>query len=205
MKSECYLITQVTPLVNGFNEITIHAPKIASTALAGHYVILEEKIPCYLFSAQTETISLITNQTDILDIKEIHLSALLGTPLAAPTQDVFHLIQTKEDGLNALIFYLKRYRRSFRGLILIEAQEFPFKPCPSRMLIQGMPSSVIAALPLFEDWGIPHRLASPLFQPGCFEGDACTLADLWLNATHQVKAEMDYTIILPAAKLTHHQ
>ncbi|MCS5712601.1 hypothetical protein [Candidatus Berkiella aquae] len=183
MKCDLYPISQVTPLVNGFNEITIHAPSIASMALPGHYVILEEKHPCYLLATQTDAISLMTQQADILGMKEIHLSPLLGEPLAAPTQDAFYLLQAQEDGLNALIFYLKKYRRAFHGLILIEAEQFPFKPCPSRILIQGMPANVIAALPLFEDWGIPHRLASQNAQPGCFEGSVSELANIWLNVT----------------------
>ena len=56
-------------------------------------------------------------------------------------------------------------------LALYEADTpLPFRPRPSRFMVEGMPPGVIAAIPLLEDWGIPSRLSSPSGLPGCFEG-----------------------------------
>lgn len=46
----------------------------------------------------------------------------------------------------------------------------PFRPRPSRFLLDGMPAGVIAAIPLLEDWGIPSRLCTHDSLAGCFEG-----------------------------------
>ncbi|MGD2075455.1 MAG: dihydroorotate dehydrogenase electron transfer subunit [Gammaproteobacteria bacterium] len=58
---------------------------------------------------------------------------------------------------------------------------FPFSPQPSRILLQGIPEGVIAAMPLLEDWGIPSRLASQQGYPGCYEGFITELAGYWLD------------------------
>lgn len=59
---------------------------------------------------------------------------------------------------------------------------FPFLPRPSRYLVSGLPRDVIAAAPLLEDWGMPSRLCSKDWLPGCFEGDIGELLGLWLQA-----------------------
>ena len=47
---------------------------------------------------------------------------------------------------------------------------FPFKTRPSQIIINRFPESIIATMPLLEDWGIPCRLASLQDYPGCYEG-----------------------------------
>jgi len=46
----------------------------------------------------------------------------------------------------------------------------PFRPRPSRFLLDGMPCGVIAAIPLLDDWGIPSRLCHHEAHAGCFDG-----------------------------------
>jgi dihydroorotate dehydrogenase electron transfer subunit len=58
---------------------------------------------------------------------------------------------------------------------------FPFRARPSTLLISGMPSGVIACMPLLEDWGVPSRLASLAGFPGCHEGYVTSLAEAWLG------------------------
>lgn len=89
-------------------------------------------------------------------------------------------------GLAPLIHMCDELRgKSCRVLALyemspLEKGESPaFRPHPSRFMLAGLPPSVIAAIPLLEDWGIPSRLASPSGQSGCYDG---TLDDL-LKAT----------------------
>jgi len=57
-------------------------------------------------------------------------------------------------------------------------EPLPFRPQPSRFLLDGMPDGVIAAIPLLEDWGIPSRLCHSQDQAGCFEGSLDELVAL---------------------------
>jgi dihydroorotate dehydrogenase electron transfer subunit len=59
---------------------------------------------------------------------------------------------------------------------------FPFKAQPSKLMVPGVPSEVIAAMPLLDDWGIASRLASQQGYAGCFEGYVTDLARTWLDA-----------------------
>ena len=69
----------------------------------------------------------------------------------------------------------------WRPLVLLGSDTpFPFRPRPSVIVVPGIPTGVIACMPLLEEWGIASRLASTLDLPGCFEGAVTTLADVWL-------------------------
>jgi hypothetical protein len=59
---------------------------------------------------------------------------------------------------------------------------FPFRPRPSVIVVPGIPTGVIACMPLLEEWGIASRLASTADLPGCFEGSVTDLADAWLRS-----------------------
>jgi dihydroorotate dehydrogenase electron transfer subunit len=59
---------------------------------------------------------------------------------------------------------------------------FPFRPRPSVIIIPGIPTGVIACMPLLEEWGIASRLASTAGFPGCFDASVTDLADAWLSA-----------------------
>jgi hypothetical protein len=189
MKAERCIVVAITELVNDFLQISLQTQE-APFAKPGHYVILEETIPSYLMSADANTLTLIINKASFPNLSiesSLLISSLQGEELIAPLENTFHLIQANEQGLNAVIFYLKKYRRQFHGLILLGAKQFPFKPCPSRLIIPGLPNDVIAAIPLFEDWHIPHRLTSLHSQPGCFYGTTEELATIWLEKTKIAK------------------
>jgi dihydroorotate dehydrogenase electron transfer subunit len=79
--------------------------------------------------------------------------------------------------------HLAEQRRgpSWHPLVLLGSDApFPFRPRPSIIVVPGIPTGVIACMPLLEEWGIASRLASTLDLPGCFEGTATALADIWL-------------------------
>ena len=59
---------------------------------------------------------------------------------------------------------------------------FPFRPRPSVIVVPGIPTGVIACMPLLEEWGIASRLASTADLPGCFEGSVTDLAGAWLSS-----------------------
>lgn len=73
----------------------------------------------------------------------------------------------------ATLIYLCATRRHVTASTLALYQlddPAPFRPRPSRFLLDDMPDGVIAAIPLLEDWGIPSRLCHHEFRAGCFEG-----------------------------------
>ncbi len=55
----------------------------------------------------------------------------------------------------------------------------PFQPTPSQILMPGSPSGVIAAVPLFDSWDIPSRLASSREEHGFYHGDISGLLEYW--------------------------
>ncbi len=96
-----------------------------------------------------------------------------GSPLELPPGDAIILAQGL--GLAPLIHLCERWRASPPGRLLALYEPpapAPFRPRPSRFLVERMPPGVIAAIPLLEDWGIPSRLASVDGLPGAFEGGA---------------------------------
>lgn len=85
-------------------------------------------------------------------------------------------------GIGPAIHFAER-NRAKRLLVLLGSETpFPFRPRPSVIVVPGIPTGVIACMPLLEEWGIASRLASTLDLPGCYEGTATALADLWLSS-----------------------
>src|ERR1700730_14878217 len=71
----------------------------------------------------------------------------------------------------------------FKPLVLLGSDTpFPFRPRPSVIVVPGIPTGVIACMPLLEEWGIASRLASTADLPGCFDGTVTDLADAWLSS-----------------------
>jgi dihydroorotate dehydrogenase electron transfer subunit len=65
-------------------------------------------------------------------------------------------------------------------VILGSEVPFPFAPQPSHITLPGLPSDVVASMPLLETWGIACRLASLQDFTGCFQGYVTDLARHWL-------------------------
>jgi dihydroorotate dehydrogenase electron transfer subunit len=72
----------------------------------------------------------------------------------------------------------------WRPLVLLGSTglPFPFRPRPSVIVVPGIPTGVIACMPLLEEWSVASRQASTLDLPGCFEGPVTALADAWLSS-----------------------
>lgn len=181
-----------TALHNGYYQITIHAPDLAQQAEPGHFISIDEKFNCYLLGASIDLNIIATPRlaTYLEHKRHIGLSALQGQALKKPEKDIFYVLSAQDDALSLIIFYLKRYRQYFKGLVILgTSSSFAFAPCPSRLVIPGFPADVIGALPLFEDWGIPSRLASLNELPGAYHSDARSLCELWLANTKQTTAQ----------------
>ena len=92
-------------------------------------------------------------------------------------------------GIGPTLFIAERMRELappalWRPLVLLGSTglPFPFRPRPSVIVVPGIPTGIIACMPLLEEWGVASRLASTLDLPGCFEGSVITLADTWLSS-----------------------
>jgi dihydroorotate dehydrogenase electron transfer subunit len=89
-------------------------------------------------------------------------------------------------GIPPMVFLAEHMRATVREsqpLVLMGSEiPFPFSAGPSKIMVAGMPDSVIAAFPLLEDWGIASRLASRQGFPGCFNGYVTDLARCWLDS-----------------------
>ena len=70
-----------------------------------------------------------------------------------------------------------QYTKNASRLLLIGPVEYlPVRLMPARILIDA-PAGVIGAIPLLEDWGIPHRCFSHIGLPGAFEGSAVEMLE----------------------------
>ena len=89
-------------------------------------------------------------------------------------------------GIGRTLFLAEQLRGALspvRPLVLLGSDTpFPFRPRPSVIIVPGIPTGVIACMPLLEEWGIASRLASTADLPGCFEGPVTELADTWLGS-----------------------
>ena len=91
----------------------------------------------------------------------------------------------------------------WRPLVLLGSDSpFPFRPRPSVIVVPGIPTGVIACMPLLEEWGIASRLASTADLPGCFEGTVADLAVAWLSSLSPTDlAEVEILSCGPASLL----
>lgn len=86
-------------------------------------------------------------------------------------------------GMPPMVFLAESLRASDKQPFVILGSEvpFPFQAAPSRIMIPGIGSEVIASMPLMEDWNIPCRLASQQAFPGTHQGYVTDLARQWLD------------------------
>jgi len=87
-------------------------------------------------------------------------------------------------GLPPMIFLADRMRAidGQRPVVFLGSEvPFPFPARPSRILLDGLPDGVIAAMPLLDDWGVPSRLTSLQGYAGCHDGYVTDLARAWLR------------------------
>jgi len=120
-----------------------------------------------------------------------HLSTLgpIGRPFEVHRERPRPLLIGGGVGMPPMIFLAERLRQQAgqapwaKPLVILGSEvPFPFQARPSQHLVPGLPSGVIAAMPLLDDWGIPNRLASLQGYQGCFDGYVTDLARHWLAA-----------------------
>jgi dihydroorotate dehydrogenase electron transfer subunit len=88
-------------------------------------------------------------------------------------------------GIPPMVFLadsLREVKGAYQPFVIMGSEvPFPFKSQPSQIMVPGIPSDVIAAMPLMDEWGFASRLASQQDFPGCFKGYVTDLARAWLD------------------------
>lgn len=87
-------------------------------------------------------------------------------------------------GIPPMVFLAEHTRKlapAVKPFVIMGSEiPFPFKPKPSKIMVDGVPGDAIACMPLLEDWGVPSRLSSRQGYPGCYDGFVTDLARRWL-------------------------
>ncbi len=174
-----------TELPNGWRKLRVQAPELAMTLLPGQWLTLNATPwPVLRADAQQGWVDCLWRAAPPTGERLIVSGPLgAGFELAGATPRALLLGDT--EGLAQCSFLADRLRHHqprVKPLLLLRASPtFPFRPQPSRLMVPGLPSRAIAAVPLLDDWGIPSRLASDAGQPGCFDGQLEDLARAWLD------------------------
>jgi len=109
-----------------------------------------------------------------------------GVPLSLP-DDESSLILLAENQAVFMVFHLinhlqqlwgdKYLRNRINQILLGSDTNFPFRPVPSRFIIEGFPLGAIASAQLLEDLALPARLASEADLAGCYSGSLSQLVE----------------------------
>ncbi len=194
------------PQAGGYVLLRLSAPQCAAHAQPGTLVRLTNNswltlsIPLLRADERTGWIEILstTSALPAFSMGElITLNIVPGPVFILPSRPC-PLIIGDANGTAPTVFMVDKIRqkKNFRPLILLGYDTAPpFIAAPSRILVQGMPSGVIAAMPLLEDWGIPGRIAHTQGRPGCFDGTVEELTHLWLYAlTSAQRAETEILV-----------
>ena len=88
-------------------------------------------------------------------------------------------------GIPPILFFAEQLKKQsdINSLVIMGSEvPFPFKVQPSKIILEGIPSNVIASMSLLDDLDIPSRLTSKQGYPGCFDGYIHELTKIWLDS-----------------------
>ena len=162
---------------------------LPESILPGSYLLFVDSLePLYVSDVDREKNILEVYATDASvrhQVGEFALANLILSEhkLCEPGQSI--LVVAGVAQLGAFIFAARAMRKlcnAQRSLFVLHSEnEFPFKPVPSRFIVPSVPSHVIAAMPMLEDWGLPTRLVSDGLVPGVFDGSVDQFCAYYLN------------------------
>ena len=156
--------------LGAFTQISLHWPEKHPSPLPGEHLLLHDGSAVYpmlhTHPGQIEVLS-----PRVHAESSLKLAGIMGERITlVPSQPV--VILAAGIALATLIHLCATRRQTPANTLALYqmTDPRPFRPQPSRFLLEGMPDGVIAAIPLLEDWGIPSRLCHNQEQVGCFEG-----------------------------------
>ena len=182
--------------------LRVHAPELAARAKPGQFAhiqcnpALAMRRPLsimrvshksgwvdFLFKVLGEGTRLLANRKvdDVLNIM-----GPIGKPFETHLKHPRPLLIGGGVGIPPMVFLadsLREVKGAYQPFVIMGSEvPFPFKVQPSQIMVPGIPSDVIAAMPLMDDWGFASRLASQQDFPGCFKGYVTDLARRWLDS-----------------------
>lgn len=182
--------------------LRLHAPEMASYAQAGQFAhiqcdaALPMRRPLSLMRVNAKQgwvdilFKVLGEGTRLLAQRKVGdlLSVMgpIGVPFESQMKYSRPLLIGGGVGMPPMVFLadvLREVNGAYQPFVIMGSEvPFPFKTQPSKIMVPGVPSDVIAAMPLMDDWGIASRLASLQGYPGCFDGYVTDLARSWLDA-----------------------
>ena len=169
----------------GYYGLRIAAPQLAQRVKPGQALIINgERWPVLRSDLRQGQVDCLAQQHPPAIGERVTLRGPQGGAFDLSRTSPRALLLGQLDSLAELLFLADQLRQQpnrIKLLLLLEAHgELPFQPQPSRIIVPDLPSWVIAALPLCEDWGIPSRIARA-DAAGCYDGSVSALAEQWLN------------------------
>ncbi len=192
--------------------LRVQAPQIATRALPGNFVHircddnrpLRRPISIMRVDARSGWVELLYKVlgegTALLSQRKtgekLSIMGPIGKPFVAHMTRRRPLLIGGGVGMPPMIFFadsLREVKGAYDPFIILGSEvPFPFKAEPSRIMVPGVPSEVIAAMPLLEDWGFASRLASLQGYAGCYQGYVTELARKWLDElSEEQRAEVE--------------
>ena len=118
--------------------------------------------------------------------EHVSMLAPIGEPFECHPQRSRPLLIGGGVGIPPMIFlaeHLHGIEEGYSPLVLMGSEvPFPFPATPSKIILDGIASDVIASMPLLDDWNIPSRLASLQDYAGCYQGYVTDLARQWISS-----------------------
>ena len=185
----------------GQYHMRLHAPETAAHAKPGHFIHMQCDPSLYMrrpmsimrSNPRSKTIDVLYKAhgqgTSLLSRRrvgdKIDLIGPIGQPFKMKGYKKRPLLIGGGVGIPPSVFlaeHMKRTATKISPLVIMGSEiPFPFKSRPSQIIVKEIPSDVIAAMPLLDDWGIPSRLSSLQDYPGCFNGYVTDLSRYWLD------------------------
>lgn len=181
--------------------LRLHAPEIAAEAKPGSFVHLKtdpthplrRPISIMRVSKREGWVELLykvfgagTGELTRRQVGEkLSLIGPIGRPFIPHMERPRPLLIGGGVGMPPMIFIadqLREIKGAYQPFVILGSEvPFPFTSRPSKIIVPGIDSDVIGAMPLLEDWDIPSRMASRQGYPGCFDGYVTDLARQWLD------------------------
>lgn len=174
-----------TPLSGSYQLLRLHVPQLCHAVAPGQLLSVEGvTLPVMRCNRQQQWLELLSSSPLPWDREAMLQCKVMGVPFALPTTAVTALLIAEDLGLAPITFLADTLRkeRDHSLLVLLGfGDEMPFRPAPSRIMVNALPAGVIATMPLFEDWHLPCRIAHGDEPPGCYGDDVTELARHWLQ------------------------
>lgn len=178
----------------------IRSPKCAAAAQPGSFV----HVTCDDTLPMRRPLSIMRVEGDCIDIlykivgdglrwlskkrpgDSISVLGPIGRPFQPSAERPNTLLIGGGVGIPPMIFiadYLQQQRGDWSPMAILGSElPFPFELQTSVIKTPWVGEEICATMPLFEDWGIPCRLATLAGFDACFDGYVTDLAERWLSA-----------------------